>query len=54
MPRVRANLELLLNCSMRLRVRLRAALAGDVGVIEANDQRNLLQVRLSAAVAGGL
>ena len=29
-----------------MRVRLRAAVAGDVGVIAAKDQRNLFQLRL--------
>ena len=32
--------ELVLNCLMLLRVRLRAVVEGDVGVIEAKDQRN--------------
>ena len=34
-----------------MRVRLRAEVAGHVGVIAAKDQRNLFQLRLRAAVA---
>ena len=37
-----------------MRVRSRDAVAGDVGVIAAEDPRNLFQVRLRAAVAGGV
>ena len=33
---------------------LRAAVAGDVRLIAAKDQRNLFQVWLRAAVSGGL
>ena len=37
-----------------MRVRLRDAAAGHMGVIAAKDQRGLFQLRLRAAVAGGL
>ena len=48
MLRFQAKYELLLNFSMRLRVRLRTAVAGDVRVIAAKDQRNLFRLRLRA------
>ena len=54
MLRLRANYELRLTFLMLLRVRFSAAVAGDVGVIAAKDQRYLFQLQLCAAVAGGL
>ena len=46
------TLNMILNFSMRLRVWLRAAVAGHVKVIAAKEQSSLFQLRLRAAVAG--
>ena len=48
------TMSVILNFSMRVRVPVRAAGAGDVGVISEKDQRSLFQLLVRAAGAGSL